>query len=206
MRSCSTFDNAFWSRLFSLVLLLAVANPGPGLAQVDIRQQIAGRWLINDELSDNTDDQVEEAIEAGGGRGGRGLFNNREDFYRGGPPEHELYDRISYDEVLSIRFQEPEFRFTYEDGFERVFHTDGRRRRSTAADFYTEGGSDWSFGYFEDNALVVEGQPRDGGFTVETYTLIDGGNRLRIDMLIQPNSFREPIELLRIFDRAGTVD
>jgi hypothetical protein len=206
MRSCSTFDNAFWSRLFSLVLLLAVANPGPGLAQVDIRQQIAGRWLINDELSDNTDDQVEEAIEAGGGRGGRGLFNNREDFYRGGPPEHELYDRISYDDVLSIRFQEPEFRFTYEDGFERVFHTDGRRRRSTAADFYTEGGSDWSFGYFEDNALVVEGQPRDGGFTVETYTLIDGGNRLRIDMLIQPNSFREPIELLRIFDRAGTVD
>ena len=30
------------------------------------------RWVINDELSDNTDDQVEEAIEAGGGKGSRG--------------------------------------------------------------------------------------------------------------------------------------
>jgi hypothetical protein len=207
MRRLPVYNKFFCSHLFSLaLLLLTLAHAGPGSAQLDIRQQIAGRWLVNDELSDNTDDQVEEAIEAGGGRGGRGLFNNREDFYRGGPPEHELYDRISYDDVLSIRFQEPEFRFSYEDGYERVFHTDGRRRRSTAADFYTEGGSDWSFGYFEDNALVVEGQPRDGGFTVETYTLMDGGNRLRIEMLIQPNSFREPIELTRIFDRAGTVD
>lgn len=172
-------------------------------AQADIRTQIVGRWVINDDLSDDTDDQVEEAIEAGGGRGGRGLFNNQEDFYRGGPPEHELYDRVSYDDELAIRYQEPEFRFVYEDGYERVFHTDGRRRRTTAADFYNGGGSDWSFGFFEDNALVVEGQPRDGGFTIETYTLSADGNRLHIDMLIHPSNFAEPIELRRVFDRAG---
>ncbi len=163
---------------------------------------LRGRWVINDDLSDNTDDQVEEAIEAGGGKGGRGLFNRKEDFYRGGPPEHELYDRISYDDVLQIEFDAPEFQFTYEDNYRRVFHIDGRRRRASANDFYTEGGEDWSSGLVESNSLVVEARPRDGGFTIETYTLIDNGARLRIEMLIQPDSFREPIELVRIFDRA----
>ena len=172
------------------------AAEDPGLA-------LEGQWLINDELSDNTDDKVEEAIEAGGGKGSRGLFNTKEDFYRGGPPSHELYDRISYDDVLTIVRDGPEFRFTYEDDFERVFHTDGRRRRVSAADFYSEGGSDWSFGYFEDQALVVEGQPRDGGFTIETYTLSGDGNRLTIEMTIQPDSFLEAIELTRVFDRAS---
>ena len=184
----------------AMALLLPWLGAGAG-AQEEFRVLIAGDWVINDELSDNTDDRVEAAIRAGGGRAGRGLFNNRKDFYRGGPPEHELYDRVSYDDVLRIRYNEPEFRFIYEDGFERVFHTDGRRRRTTAADFYSEGGSDWSFGYFEDDTLVVEGQPRDGGFTIETYSLEAGGDRLRIEMLIQPANFTEPVKLTRIFDR-----
>ena len=163
---------------------------------------MSGRWVINEELSDNTDDQVEEAIEAGGGRGSRGFFNRQEDFYRGGPPEHELYDRISYDDVLTIEVNEPELRFTYEDDFQRVFHSDGRRRRASATGYYSEGGTDFSSGLFEGNSLVVEGRPRDGGFTIETYTLESGGNRLRIEMTIQPDSFREPIELVRYFVRA----
>ncbi|MDP6651042.1 MAG: hypothetical protein QGF90_02855 [Gammaproteobacteria bacterium] len=167
----------------------------------DIQQLIAGNWIINDELSDNTDDQVAEAIEAGGGDDSRGFFNRKEDFYRGGPPEQELYDRISYDDVLTIAYAEPEFRFSYADDFVRVFHTDGRRRRTTANDFYTEGGQDWSSANWEGGALVVEARPRDGGFTVETYTLEADGNRLRIEMLIQPDAFREPINLVRVFDR-----
>ena len=168
----------------------------------DFGDLMQGNWVINDELSDNTDDQVEEAIEAGGGKGGRGLFNRKEDFYRGGPPEHELYDRISYDDVLQISFDAPEFQFFYEDNYRRIFHTDGRRRRASANDFYTEGGEDWSSGLIQNNSLVVEARPRDGGFTIETYTLENNGARLRIEMLIQPDSFREPIELVRIFDRA----
>lgn len=184
-------------------LVLGWSPAGPASAQNDIRQLIVGDWVINDDLSDNTDDQVEKAIEEGGGKGGRGLFNNKEDFYRGGPPEQELYDRISYDDVLHIEYDDPEFRFVYADNFRRVFHTDGRRRRTTAADFYSEGGSDWSFGYFEGNALIVEGQPRDGGFTVETYTVSDDGQRLRIEMLIQPQSFNVPVNLVRVFERAA---
>ena len=187
--------------LFASLFIAFSAAPASAQAP-DIRTVLSGHWVINDELSDNTDDQVEEAIEAGGGKGSRGFFNRQEDFYRGGPPEHELYDRISYDDVLTIEVDEPELRFTYEGDFQRVFHSDGRRRRASATGFYSEGGTDFSSGLFEDNSLVVEGRPRDGGFTIETYTLESGGNRLRIEMTIQPDSFREPIELVRYFDRA----
>ena len=112
-----------------------------------------------------------------------------------------MYDRLSYDDVLFIEHSDPEIRFTYEDDYLRIFHTDGRRRRSTANDFFEGGGTDWSEGGFEGGTLVVEARPRDGGYTIETYSLVDGGNRLRIEMVIQPLSFGRPIELVRYFDR-----
>ena len=184
------------------VWLLVYGSSPPAFSQSSSLQiNIGGRWVINDDLSDDTDDQVEEAIEAAGGDGGRGFFNREEDFYRGGPPEHELYDRLSYDDVLTIEYSDPEIRFTYEDNYLRVFHTDGRRRRSTANDFFEGGGTDWSEGGFEEETLVVEARPRDGGYTIETYSLVNGGERLRIEMIIQPLSFGEPIELVRYFDR-----
>ena len=182
-------------------LILEGFSTASSSQESSIQVNFVGHWLINDDLSDDTDDQVEEAIEAAGGEGGRGFFNREEDFYRGGPPEHELYDRLSYDDVLTIEYSDPEIRFTYEDNYLRVFHTDGRRRRSTANDFYEGGGTDWSEGGFEDQTLVVEARPRDGGYTIETYSLVEGGDRLRIEMIIQPLSFGEPIELVRYFDR-----
>ena len=186
----------------ALVAWLLHAFLTPASSQESLIQvNIVGRWLINDDLSDDTDDQVEEAIEAAGGEGGRGFFNRKEDFYRGGPPEQELYDRLSYDDVLNIEYSDPEIRFTYEDNYIRIFHTDGRRRRSTANDFFEVGGTDWSEGGFEKETLVVEARPRDGGYTIETYSLVNGVDRLRIEMIIQPLSFGEPIELVRYFDR-----
>jgi hypothetical protein len=88
----------------------------------------------------------------------------------------------------------------------RLFHSDGRRRRTTANSFYEEGGSDFSFANWRDAQLVVEARPRDGGFTLETYSLIDGGSRLRIEMLIEPDAFGAAIELVRVFDRAGDTN
>lgn len=173
-------------------------------AVAEDRQLMAGDWLVNEELSDNTDDQVEEAIKEGGGKVPRRFFRKRpEDFYRGGPAEQELYDRISYDDVLSIDYTEPEFTFIYADDYRRIFHTDGRRRRTTANSFYTEGGEDFSFGNWDGDALTVEARPRDGGFTLETYTLEDNGNRLRVVMTIEPQSFRGAISLTRVYDRAN---
>lgn len=192
--------------LFFLFFPLLFVITSTALFAQNISEDIIGTWLINEELSDDTDDMVGEAIEAGGGRDSRGFFNRKEDFYRGGPPEHELYDRISYDDVLNIKYMEPEFLFGYEDEYSRVFHTDGRRRRTAANDFYSEGGQDWSSANWEGGALIVEARPRDGGFTIETYTLEANGSRLRVEMLIQPDSFNVPINLVRVFDRMKDQD
>ena len=192
--------------LFFLFFPLLFVITSTALFAQNISEGIIGTWLINEELSDDTDDMVGEAIEAGGGRDSRGFFNRKEDFYRGGPPEHELYDRISYDDVLTIEYKEPEFLFSFEDDYSRVFHTDGRRRRIGANDFYSEGGQDWSSANWEGDALIVEARPRDGGFTIETYTLEANGSRLRVEMLIQPDSFNVPINLVRVFDRMKDQD
>ena len=164
---------------------------------------MVGDWVINEELSDNTDDRVEAAIKEAGGKVRRRWFKKREeDFYRGGPAEQELYDRISYDDVLRISYDEPEFRFEYADNYVRVFHIDGRRRSSAANDFYNSGSQDFSFGNFDGDSLLVEARPRDDGFTLETYTLQAGGNRLVVKMQIHPNSFGAAIILTRVYDRA----
>ena len=190
---------------FLLILFgLTLAAPSYGQDHMQLIQQFNGSWVINDDLSDNTDDAVEDAIREAGGKVKRRFLRRRpEDFYRGGPAEQELYDRISYDDVLTIRIEEPELRFEYADNYVRLFHSDGRRRRTTANSFYEEGGSDFSFANWRDAQLVVEARPRDGGFTLETYSLIDGGSRLRIEMLIEPDAFGAAIELVRVFDRAG---
>lgn len=196
---------SFFVLLIVFTVFLAGAQQSDSQsAGLDNRQLIAGDWLINEELSDNSDDQVEEAIKEGGGKVARRFFRKRpEDFYRGGPPEQELYDRISYDDVLSIEYAEPEFIFTYADDYQRIFHTDGRRRSTTANSFYAEGGEDFSFGNWDAAALIIEARPRDGGFTLETYTLEEGGNRLRVEMTIEPNSFGSAISLTRVYDRAN---
>ncbi|MCH8264655.1 MAG: hypothetical protein IIC10_04580 [Proteobacteria bacterium] len=168
-----------------------------------ISSLIVGNWVINEELSDNTDDRVEAAIKEAGGKVRRRWFKKRaEDFYRGGPAEQELYDRISYDDVLRISYDEPEFRFEYADNYVRVFHIDGRRRSSAANDFYNSGSQDFSFGNFDGDSLLVEARPRDDGFTLETYTLQAGGDQLVVKMQIQPNSFGAAILLTRVYDRA----
>jgi len=176
----------------------------PSQAGIARGQAFNGSWVINESLSDNTDDAVEAAIKKAGGKVKRRFLRKRpEDFYRGGPAEQELYDRISYDDVLFIAIDEPELRFEYADNFVRLFHSDGRRRRTTANSFYEEGADDFSFANWNGDTLIVEARPRDGGFTLETYTLIENGARLRIEMLIEPDAFGAAIELVRVFDRVA---
>ncbi|MFT6400759.1 MAG: hypothetical protein ACJA2D_000064 [Pseudohongiellaceae bacterium] len=155
-------------------------------------------------MSDNTDKQVEAAIKEAGGKVKKRWFAKAEDdFYRGGPAEQELYDRISYDDVLTISIEGVQCRFEYADNFTRVFHTDGRKRQSSANSFYSEGGEDFSLSRWESQNLIVEARPRDGGFTLETYTLSDHGNTLTIAMQIEPLSFGAAINLVRVFNRAS---
>lgn len=159
----------------------------------------AGDWVINPKLSQDTDAQVEKAIRAAGGRPDSGGKKGK-GRYRGGPPDQELYDRMSYDDVLSIRIDSPEVVFTYADGFKRTFYTDGRGRTVSA----TGTPRDYSFGGWGKHKLYVEALPRDGGRTSEVYSLEAGGNRLKVELHLKPLDFMAPINIVRVYDRKGT--
>lgn len=156
-----------------------------------------GLWVINEDESDDTDRQVEKAIKDAGGRlprtGKRGKGR-----YRGGPSDQELYDHISYDDVLQIRIEEPEVSFNYPEGFRRVFYTDSRSRSFSASD---DDRKDYSFAAWQGDSLLVESRPRDGGRIYETYTLEAGGQRLRLDVQLKPSTFRSAVEIVRVFNR-----
>lgn len=183
---------ALWLSSVSALGLAATATPHP----------LVGTWKINETLSDDTDEQVEAAIIRAGGKVQRKWFGRKEkERYRGGPEEQELYDRISYDMVLRIDYDEPEFWFGYADGYQRVFHTDGRKRVVGANDLYTNGSKDFSFANWEGDALIVEARPRDGGFTMETYTLQANNSQLRVVMQLTPLNFGATVRLVRVYDR-----
>jgi len=188
--------------ILSLFVSTAISQT---LAEERIKSLLEGQWVINDELSDNTDDKVEAAIKADGGRVSRNWFGRKqEDRYRGGPADQELYDRISYDDVLTIQYDGPEITFEYADSYRRLFHDDGRRRSIGASQFYQNGASDFSFANWDEDVLVVEARPRDGGYTLEQYSLQSNGQQLRVEMEINPNSFNSSIILVRIFDRRAS--
>ncbi len=184
-------------------LLLVLALLAPGLSVVRAQEHpLEGTWIANLELSDDPDLAVETAIKAAGGKVERRWFGKAErGRYRGGPAEHELYDRLSYDNTLRIALDEPEVWMGYEDGFERVFHTDGRSQSVGASQHYEEGEQDFSLAAWEGEVLAVEGRPRDGGFTLETYTLEESGQRLRVELEIRPRSFGATIRMVRIYNR-----
>ena len=188
--------------LRALLMLLALTTAFVGTSLQAQDHPLEGSWRINEALSDDPDEAVETAIKAAGGKVERQWFGKKEKGrYRGGPAEHELYDRLSYDEELRIALDDPEVWMGYADGFERIFHTDGRSQSVGASQHYENGGQDFSLGDWEGDVLVVEGRPRDGGFTIETYTLEEGGARLRVDLEIRPLSFGATIRMVRVYDR-----
>jgi len=182
-----------------LILCLALISQ---ISMAQDRSAFAGRWVINASLSDNTDKQVERALRAMGQKVDRCWLNCQEDRFRGGPEEQELYDRISYDKTLTIEISEPEYLFTYDDSWKRSVYTDGRSQ-SVSLTGLAEA-KDFSMAHWENNSLQVEARPRDGGFANETYTLINNGLQLRVEMYIQPRSFTESLEITRIYDKVST--
>lgn len=169
------------------------------IAEAQENSPIEGRWILNPDLSDNTDKEVARVLRAMGQKVSRCWLNCEEDRFRGGPEEQELYDRLSYDKTLTIELGEPEYRFIYDDNYQRPVYTDGRSQSVSLAGL--DEVDDFSMAHWEQNRLFVEARPRDGGFANEIYTLINQGSQLRVELYIQPKVFTEPIELTRIYDR-----
>jgi len=157
-----------------------------------------GNWVINEELSDDPDERVERAIKDGGGKvrskkKGKGR-------HRGGPANQALYDHLSYDESLDFQYEEPEFHLGYDEGFERVFYSDGRSRSVSA--YSNEPRSDYSFADWEGDVLYVESTPLDAGHILETYQLLENGQQLQLELVLRPSTFIAPITIKRVFDRS----
>ena len=186
-------------KIFGLILMI-VSVAGAAAETAALAEAMQGGWVINDKLSDDTDKQVEQAIKKAGGRPDSGGKKGK-GRYRGGPEDQELYDRMSYDEVLTIEINPPEVLLKYADGFERRLYTDGRGRSVSA----TSGRIvDYSFGGWSGDKLNVESRPRDGGWTRESYSLVtgeDGQRRLRVQLQLKPLTFDVPIEIVRVYDR-----
>ena len=186
------------ARLLPLTALLTLLWGAEAAAQPTA--DLTGRWTVNTKLSDDTDDQVEEALRRAGEKITRSWFNRDKEFYRGGPVEQELYDRLSYDTVLAIDPVGDHFRFTYADDFSREVFTDDRSRAVSLTGL--DAVEDFSLGHVEDERFVIETHPRDGGVIYETYRLLDQGLRLEVELELQPSSFTESITLRRVYDRS----
>ncbi|HEY0962024.1 MAG TPA: hypothetical protein VGE69_06680 [Pseudomonadales bacterium] len=165
--------------------------------------ELAGTWVFNEKQSDSTDDKVEAALRKMGQRARRGWFERRDDVYRGGPADQELYDRISYDKQLEIELDGDAYLFTYAGEYERPIYLDNRSRAVSLTQL--DNVEDFSMGHWENGKLLVEARPRDGGFAEESYSLITNGTQLQVELYIKPRSFDEVIEIVRVFDRQATV-
>jgi len=196
---------AFLLKSLSVLIVLVTAWPVFAGAAGEGNPAFNGVWVINEELSDDTDKQVEKAIKDAGGKVGRTAKKGK-GRYRGGPPEQALYDHISYDEVLHFQYNSPEFRLRYGDGFERVFYSDGRRRTVNASGVPRSERQDFAFASWSSdlNKLYVEARPRDGGKTYEVYTLVNstaGEKLLRVELELNPLMFAGPLHIVRIYQR-----
>jgi hypothetical protein len=187
---------AFSALRAAALLCLSAALPAQS---TDPAPEIAGTWVFNADLSDSTDDKVEAVLRKMGERARRGWFERRDDVYRGGPAEQELYDRISYDKELQITADGDHYLFLYAGEYERPVYTDNRSRSVSLTQL--ESVEDFSLGHWENGKLLVEAHPRDGGFTEESYEVINSGTQLKVELYIKPRSFDEVIELERVFDR-----
>jgi hypothetical protein len=183
----------------ALTSLSAAQQPASAPQAQTTPEQLIGTWRINAKLSDDTDDKVEAALKAAGEKIRRSWFSRNKEYYRGGPAEQELYDRLSYDPNLSIRALDEHYEFEYNDGFTRQVYTDNRSRNVSLTEL--DSVEDFSLGHWDAEHFLVEGHPRDGGFTNETYTLLAAGNQLEVVYYILPESFTQEIELRRVYDR-----
>jgi hypothetical protein len=187
-------------KILTYIIILGLAVPTINAQETGIHSAFNGEWIFDEGLSDDTDKQVEKTIKKAGGRATKKKGKGR---YKGGPEEQAIYDHISYDEILTISYKKPEFRLTYDEGFNRVFHTDGRGRSVSASGNSTGDNKDFSFAsWVNENKFIVESRPRDGGRIAETYSLSADGSQMTVELHLEPRSFMYPIEIIRVYKNA----
>lgn len=199
-----TGGTAWHRRIATLAWTLLAWTIAVGAQTQVVPTDLGGTWVMNLEESDDPDRLVEKAVRSAGGHadsdGKRGRGR-----YKGGPKEQEIFDHLLYDEKIQIAQNGPEIHIVYLDGFERRFYTDGRGRTVSASGSSSGDARDFSFGGWAGNTLNVEAKPRDGGWTIETYTLEPAQNRLYVKLRLKPLLFPVEVEADLVYDREGTT-
>jgi hypothetical protein len=187
------------------ILTISIISPAVALEPAIGHTHFNGAWLINEELSDDTDSQVEKSIKLAGGRLPR-TDKKGKGRYKGGPKVHAIYDHISYDNKLNFNYADPEFNLQYEEKFIRTFYSDNRKRVISASGTIAGDNQDFSFASWDETILLVESRARDGGRILETFELDELTKQLIVTLEIKPSSFAEPINITRIYDRIQTLE
>lgn len=184
--------------LGAALLLLGVAT----LASAeDLR--LNGDWVLNADASDDPDKKIERIVRKDGGkiRLPPGADRRARGRYRGGPDDEALYDRLTYEQRMSVAIDGDNFMFRYADGAERRFSTTRTTRSQSASGSRAEDNVDFSFAYWDGPKLLVESRPRDNGWILETYRVLEKTGQLELLLDLNPVRFGHRIELKLIFDR-----
>jgi hypothetical protein len=207
-----------WRARASLLAAVLLVTPIPARAD-DSRSagtDLAGRWTLNRELSDDARAKMREEMEThggpGGGRpmgprggmggpsggmGGPGGRGRPPGAGAGGDPREAMRAVLEPAEELSIAQSESEIAVDEQYGRMRRLHPDGRT-------YKTDNGAAEIKSYWKDGKLLVETK-RARGSVLETWERVPDGSRLIVSVRLEGGPGGK-LELKRIYDRAAPAD
>ena len=194
--------------------LLALSSPlwllSPPLQAAD-KPDFSGTWVLNDELSENPRDKMQEAMgnrrgggfggggrSGGGGMGGGGMRGGMGGG-RGGDPGAMSERMRALEEgvkVLKIIHQDPAFNIRYADDRERALFTDGRELVSELDQGLVEATANWKGG----QKVVVKGEMLNGGKRSEIFELSEDGQQLLITTSMEGSGRMPKTSFRRVYD------
>ena len=222
-----------WPRWVACVATAGVIGLAPALAAASSpinsssvvpeqppRSQESGfneHWVLNQELSENPQEKIPQAMQAARGSGGRSRPPGGGRGGSGGPPAGgarggggaggtgrpggrpggrgpEMAGIFGGSEELVIVHAGNAFTIRYKDGRERALEI-GERESAEAA------GADGA-AYWDANTLVARSEPQEGRVVVERYELVEGAARLVINIELPLPMGGDAISIRRVYDAA----
>ncbi len=199
-----------------LVALAAVALSGSQPArseEPEPRPDLSGTWVLNEELSEDPREKMQEAMSergrgggfsarggAGGfgGRGGGGGFGSRGGGGgtrgRGDSADDKMRARAEAYETLTIQHQDPELLITLADDHQQELFTDGRKVETWRG---TESAK-WQ----KDGALTVTTKSEQGKRKT-SWQLSEDSSRLTLTSELPGRGPMPSITFDRVYDRAN---
>jgi hypothetical protein len=176
--------------------------------------QLAGRWDLNVQASDQTpslEPQRGEGEEdrggGGGGRGGRGGTGGRRGTYGEGSRAGAKADSSSLRQEMERALEAPRF-FIVVQHEGNLILTDDQGRVTTLKPDGTKvveqqaGGSVERTTKWDDRALVTTAKLSNGAKVTQTFTKVFDGLQLVIATRIEGGRLPHPIEVKRVYDQA----